>query len=145
MHRLSCVLVLCVFQASSLLAQRPLNPRYLAEFPTPERILLDIRANDPQETAARQMGALLQLYRIVGDLSDGRVLRNQLTYDEQSLMTSYKLQQREIQEALADKTYRSLRGYERDAKFRDELLKRYLSPATQALKAANSLRSSPEG
>jgi hypothetical protein len=45
---------------ASVLAAQTLNPPYLREMPAASRVMADMQAADPAETAARQMGALLQ-------------------------------------------------------------------------------------
>jgi hypothetical protein len=52
-----------VLLAMSDLAAQALNPPYLREMPPVDRVLNDQQTADTAETAARQMGALLQLTR----------------------------------------------------------------------------------
>jgi len=120
--------------------RRALNPSYLGEFPAVDRILRDNQADDPLEKAARQMGALLQMNHIIEDLSEGRAARNEFTYDETVKLTEYKRAQVEIRETLQNQTTSAARGYDSALSFRQELLRRYFSPALQAQWAVATAR-----
>jgi hypothetical protein len=60
-----------VLLARGDLAAQALNPPYLREMPSVERVLSDQQAADPAETAARQMGALTQLKKMIEDAGVG--------------------------------------------------------------------------
>ena len=47
----------------------PLNPPYLSEMPSVEKVMQAMKTNDPRETALRQMGAFYQLIEIIATLS----------------------------------------------------------------------------
>src|SRR5271168_1192640 len=56
----------------SLAAAQTTNPPYLAEMPAVDRVMQAMQASDPDETAARQMGALWQLKTMIEDISGPR-------------------------------------------------------------------------
>jgi len=133
------VVLLCL--ATSAWAQN-LNPAYLKELPSVDRVLADMKTADPDETAARQMGALLQLKKMIEDAAGPRFFSrtNGLTPDETRLRQQYYTAYYKIaQSKPLYGTLNALRGYDVDPKFRDELFKRYFSPAFQAqVKNANA-------
>jgi hypothetical protein len=108
-----------------------LNPAYLAEMPSVAQVTSQIGGSDGRDTAARQMGAFLQLNTIIENLSGPRWARNQLTPDEQRIMQLYRTAQFRIQETLDEPIIRALKGYDIDPDFRAELLTRFFSPAFQ--------------
>ena len=73
------------------LAAQALNPPYLREMPPVERGLSDQQTADPVETAARQMGALLQLKKMIEDAAGPRFFdrRVGLTPDETRIRQDY--------------------------------------------------------
>ena len=75
--------MMCVAGPCPLVAQAT-NPAYLREFPTADRVLATMQAQDPDETAARQMGAFWQLKKMIEDMAGPRVYSrtNGLTADE---------------------------------------------------------------
>ena len=67
-----------------------LNPPYLSEMPTVERVKREIQGADPMDTAARQAGAFAQLRQIIYDLAlSQRRDRNEVTSDEKRLADAY--------------------------------------------------------
>ena len=107
----SSVFVLAMIQASLAVAQpavvnHSLNPAYLSEMPSVDRVLREITAGDPQETAARQMGAFIQLGRMIADMSGGR---RDFTPDEQTLRRGYQAARAAIQSKLPDQHRKSER------------------------------------
>ena len=64
-----------VLLARNDLAAQALNPPYLREMPPVERVLIDQQTADAAETAARQMGALLQLKKMIEDAAGPRFFR----------------------------------------------------------------------
>src|SRR5580700_261177 len=56
-----------VLLAVGNLVAQALNPPYLREMPSVDRVLSDQQTADTAETAARQMGALLQLKKMIED------------------------------------------------------------------------------
>ena len=81
------VSLVCVASAYA----QTLNPPYLREMPPVERVLQDMQVSDPAETAARQMGALLQLKRMIEDAAGPRFYSRTvgLTPDENRLRQQY--------------------------------------------------------
>ena len=80
-----------VLLARSDLAAQALNPPYLREMPSVERVLSDQQTADPAETTARQMGALLQLKKMIEDAAGPRFFdrRVGLTPDETRICQNY--------------------------------------------------------
>ena len=121
----------CLALLTIVLEAQALNPAYLAEMPSVAQVTAQIRGSDDRETAARQMGAFLQLNKIIENLSAPRWARNQLTPDEQRIMQLYRTAQFRIQETINEPIIKALRGYDVDPDFRAELLTRFFSPAFQ--------------
>ena len=137
----SSVFVLAMIQASLAVAQpavvnHSLNPAYLSEMPSVDRVLREITAGDPQETAARQMGAFIQLGRMIADMSGGR---RDFTPDEQTLRRGYQAARAAIQSKLPDQNLnRALRGYDTNRNFQEELFNRFFSSAFRAQYASTT-------
>ena len=81
--------VLCLAAGSA--AAQNLNPAYLKELPSVDRVMNDMKTSDPAETAARQMGALLQLKKMIEDAAGPRFFSRTtgLTPDETRLRQQY--------------------------------------------------------
>jgi hypothetical protein len=123
-----------LFASSDLVAQA-LNPPYLREMPPVERVLSDQQTADPTETAARQMGALLQLKKMIEDAAGPRFFdrRVGLTPDETRICQDYYTAYYRVSQSKEEfKKFTAMRGYDIDLQFRDELFKRYFSPAFRA-------------
>ena len=131
---------LCLAAGSA--AAQNLNPAYLKELPSVDRVMNDMKTSDPAETAARQMGALLQLKKMIEDAAGPRFFSRTtgLTPDETRLRQQYYTAYYQLSQSKPElKGLNALRGYDVDPKFRDELFKRYFSPAFQAqVKNANA-------
>ena len=89
------------------------------------------------DTAARQMGAFWQLQQIIKDLSGTRVNRNELSPRENELIGAYRGGYQNAEQSYASppdkaKWYQMHTFYENDDRFREELFKRFLSPALLA-------------
>lgn len=65
-----------------------LNPPYLSQMPTVQRVMSEIRGPDPRETAIRQICAFWQLQEIVKSLAGPREFRG-LTPDENKVIQAY--------------------------------------------------------
>lgn len=120
---------------SSDLAAQALNPSYLREMPPVERVLSDQQTPDTAETAARQMGALLQLKKMIEDAAGPRFFdrRVGLTPDETRIRQDYYTAYYRISQSKEEyKNFTAMRGYDIDPRFRDEIFKRYFSPAFRA-------------
>lgn len=66
-------------------ASRPMNPAYLREMPSVQRVRAEIRGKNRMDTAARQMGAFWQLQKIIETLAGPRFYRTR-TPDEARLI-----------------------------------------------------------
>jgi len=133
----SSAVMLAVFLclAAGSAAAQNLNPTYLKELPSVDRVMNDMKTSDPAETAARQMGALLQLKKMIEDAAGPRFFSRTtgLTPDETRLRQQYYTAYYQLSQSKPElKGLNALRGYDVDPKFRDELFKRYFSPAFQA-------------
>ena len=124
-----------VLLATSGLAAQALNPAYLREMPPIDRVLSDQQTADAAETAARRMGALLQLKKMIEDAAGPRFFdrRVRLTPDETRIRQDYYTAYYGISQSKEEyKKFTAMRGYDIDPRFRDELFKRYFSPAFRA-------------
>src|ERR1700676_3652839 len=121
-----------VLLATSDLAAQALNPPYLRKMPPVERVLSDQQTADTAETAARQMGALLQLKKMIEDAAGPRFFdrRVGVTSDETRICQDYYTAYYRISQSKEEfKKFTAMRGYDIDPRFRDELFKRYFSRA----------------
>lgn len=124
-----------------------LNPLYLREMPSEERILREVKGSDPIDTAARQYGAFEQLSQIIRDLALAAHRNDrQWTQDEQRLFVQYQNASlrawQPVQKALAQDRPRlnKLQSYAIDPDFTAELLNQFFSPNFRALYArANAI------
>jgi tetratricopeptide (TPR) repeat protein len=115
-------------------APRPMQPAYLSEMPSVERVKAEIRGKDRLDTAARQMGAFWQLRRIIELLAGPRIYRG-ATPDENRLIGAYNNGYASVAQPIERTLPRSDRPawfdlhtkYELDAAFREELLNRFFS------------------
>ena len=93
-------------QASKSAASgRILNPPYLGEMPSVDRVLAGMKTNDPHETALRQVWAFYELTEIIKTLSGDREFRGLLP-DEQKIMGEYQVAQYKVGQE-ADKAFPS--------------------------------------
>ena len=123
-----------------------LNPSYLGEMPSVERVMSAMQVADPRETALRQMGAFYQLVEIIKTLSGSREFRG-FTPDEGRIIGAYDLAHYNVAQA-ADKSFPGPAGTSKkfseqtpyrygrwDARFGMEgiqTFKTFLSPALKA-------------
>src|ERR1700676_2804330 len=101
------------------LAAQALNPAYLREMPPVERVLSDQQTADAAETAARQMGALLQLKKMIEDAAGPRFFdrRAGLTPDETRICQDYYTAYYRISQSKEEfKKFTAMRGYDIDRK-----------------------------
>ena len=125
-------LLLGLYCALPVFAQTTLNPPYLREMPPVDRVLSDMQTGDTAETAARQMGALLQLKKMIGDAAGPRFYNRAvgLTPEETRIRQAYYTAYYQISQSRPEyKGIHALRGYDISPRFRDELFRRYFSPA----------------
>ena len=80
-----------------------LNPPYLSELPSVDRVMSAMQVADPRETALRQMGAFYQLIEIIKALSCSREFRG-FTPDEGRIIGAYDLAHYNVAQA-ADKSF----------------------------------------
>jgi hypothetical protein len=88
-----------------------LNPAYLSEMPSVDRVMKAMKTSDPRETALRQMGAFYQLSEIISTLSGPREIRGYMP-DELRILTEYSKAQYEVGLA-ADKAFPGPYGTEK--------------------------------
>lgn len=98
--------------------QQALNPPYLSEMPSVDRVLSAMQVADPRDTALRQMGAFYQLIEIIKALSGSREFRG-FTQDESRVIGAYQVAHYNIAQS-ADKSFPVPRG-----KFSDQTPYRY--------------------
>jgi hypothetical protein len=117
-------------------------PSYLSEMPAVDRILRDVQGKDALDTAARQAGAFWQLRNAIDGFAYAQHRSDrQFTPEEQRLATAYgaahSAAAQTVQNLLATpeakrKWFNEGPNYENDRRLLDELLARYLSPASRA-------------
>jgi alpha-tubulin suppressor-like RCC1 family protein len=119
------------------------TPAYLKEMPDPERVLADIRGSDEFDTAARQAAAMFLLSDVLLRLSPGWRSASRLTPDEKTLNTRYsrafstacdamiRLRNRPYCNDFNPYFEEPRHMYPTDS-FQNEVLTRYLAPATVA-------------
>ena len=135
-QRLPIALLATVF-LSAAQGQRPgrLNPPHLAEMPLPQRVVAEITAADPQEAAARRIGAFQQLQDMIEELSNGRTALGNDTPDEKRIRAEYAQARYDAMKPYEERANRdfdflqSLRRFENDLALREEILNRFFSPA----------------
>ena len=68
-----------------------LNPPYLKEMPTVDRVMKEVQVSDPKETSLRQIGAFRLLQKIITDMAGPRAFqRGQLTPTKSALLVSMR-------------------------------------------------------
>jgi hypothetical protein len=125
-------------QAPSNAPAKPLNPAYLAGFPTIDAVKRAIQGSNPVDTLARQAAALSSLSRIVQrmQMAPGRGYLD-YTPDEQRLMSEYSLGAYQLSQGYeksvspdAAKAFEQLSGrYDLDGAFASQV-RGLLSPST---------------
>jgi len=99
----------------------PLNPPYLKELPSVDRVTKEIQGSDPKDTKLKQYGAFRQLRQIVQDSTGDRWFQNKLTPDETRIYGQYDVAYNKLGTELDF----PLGGYGTDSKFREELYTRF--------------------
>jgi hypothetical protein len=127
------IAVLGVLCPAVLFAQEGV-PSYLAEMPTVERVMKAMEGSDPDETAARQMGAFWQLKTMIEDFSGPRQYqKGGLTPEETKLRQAYYTAYYQISQSKQQyKSFVAMRGYDVDPKFRNELIQKVFPPTFAA-------------
>jgi hypothetical protein len=98
-------------------ASHVLNPPYLNEFPSVDRVIKEVQGKDANDAALRQEAAFRVLKQMLEDAAGPRWFRNQLTSDERKLDGEYYL----AQQKLAQQLHFPMGGYVADPHFRQEL------------------------
>src|SRR6266852_6393356 len=81
------------------------NPPYLSEMPSVDRVMEGMKANDPRETALRQIWPFYELIEIIKTLSgDREFARTGMLPDEQKIIGEYQVAQYKVSQA-ADKAF----------------------------------------
>jgi len=89
-HRRIAWFVLGLALCAPLGAGQGLNPPYLKEMPTVDRVMKEMQVSDPKETTLRQIGAFRLLQKIITDMAGPRAFqRGQLTPDEVRIIGEY--------------------------------------------------------
>jgi hypothetical protein len=94
-----------------------------------------MRTADPAETAARQMGAFLQLKKMIEDMAGPRMYSrtNGLTPDEDRMRQDYNAAWYRIQQSKDEyKNLKALRGYDVSPQFRAEIIQTLFPPSFAA-------------
>ena len=68
---MATLLLLAIFLAHGVFVQSK-APAYVSEFPPVDRVMKEMQASDPDETAARQMATFWQLKKMVEDMAGPR-------------------------------------------------------------------------
>jgi hypothetical protein len=125
-------ILLGIFHPARLLAEAT-NPPYIAEMPTVDSVMKAMQASDPDETAARQMGAFWQLKTMIEELAGPRYYRPGLTPEEAKLRQAYYTAYAQISNSKQQyKSFVAMRGYDINPKFRSELIQKLFPPAFAA-------------
>jgi hypothetical protein len=88
----SLVIILLVSFHPTALRSQTLTPRWMSEMPTVEKVLLEIKGRDEQDTIERQMGAFKHLLEIIDSMAYGlehRFMPNKATPDENRFKDIY--------------------------------------------------------
>ncbi len=120
---------------------QPMNPAYLSEMPSVERVKKEIQGANADDTLERQVAVFTYLPAIVSRRQDpSRSVRAPMTSDEQRVVGAYSLAAYEISQAYAKmhtpeeaKEFERAHGrYEMDAAFYKQWFNQLFSPAFRA-------------
>ena len=120
---------------------QPMNPSYLSEFPTVEKVKREIQGSTPDDTLARQVAVFTYLPQIlIRSQPPNRSVRAGLTPDEQKVTGAYGLAAYEMSQAYAKphtpeeaKAFERKHGqYEMDSAFYNDWFNRLFSAAFRA-------------
>jgi hypothetical protein len=127
---------LLVWHVHSLLAQAAAQgpaPSYLSEMPSVDRVMKEMQASDPDETAAREMGAFTQLKTMIEEMAGPRYWKPGLTPEEAKLRQAYYTAYWQISQSKPQyKSFTAMRGYDVSPQFRADLIKRLFPPTFAA-------------
>jgi hypothetical protein len=129
----------CPAQAGAQAGQ-PLNPPYLREMPSVERVRREIQGSNPTDTLARQMAVFTQLVKTVKHMMGPSRRLNSFTPDESRVIQTYELAAYEMSQAFAKahspdevKAFHQLQGrYETNPALGQEAIDKLFSPALRA-------------
>jgi len=131
-HIATGAILLAIFSPARLPAQTA-TPSYIAEMPSVDQVMKAMQAGDPDETAARQMGAFTQLKTMIEDLAGPRYFKPGLTPEEAKLRQAYYTAYYQITQLKPQyKSFVAMKGYDIDPKFRNELFQKCFPPAFAA-------------
>lgn len=129
-----------------VISTQTLSPAYLNDMPSVERVKLEIQGKDEEDTAVRQAAVFSDLQKIIYDIAlSQRRNRERLTPDEKRLVDAYYVARyyafQPIEKDRAARTstnedrmkFIGMENYGNHPSIREEIMKRYFSPATQAL------------
>lgn len=125
---LAILLLLAIFRAHAVFGQAQ-TPAYASEFPSVDRVMKEIQASDPAETAARQMAAFWQLKQMIEDMAGPRYYKPGLAPEEAKLRQAYYTAYYQIMQSKPEyKSFTAMRGYDISPAFRNDLIKRLFPP-----------------
>ncbi len=131
-------LICCAALMTIAVKAQALDPAYLSEMPSVERVKAEIQGADPMDMAARQAGACFQLRQIVYDLAlNQRRDRSEVTPDEKRLADGYYAAayyaaqpiDKSISEQDKPKWFKLQNRYNMNPTFREELFSKFFSAA----------------
>ncbi|HLY63019.1 MAG TPA: hypothetical protein VKV95_19910 [Terriglobia bacterium] len=126
------VILLGILPSPRFLAQAP-TPPYIAGMPTVDAVMKAMQASDPDETAARQMGAFWQLKTMIEEIAGPRYYRPGLSAQEAKLRQAYYTAYFQISNSKPQyESYLAMRGYDVNPKFRAELIQKLFPPGFAA-------------
>lgn len=79
-------------------ANRPMDPAYLADMPSVDRVRNEIKGTDPTDTMARQVAVFTYLGEYVKRIKSNRSMRSPYTPDEQNVLNAYNMASYQITE-----------------------------------------------
>jgi hypothetical protein len=114
---------------------QPLDPGYLIEMPSVERVVAEIEVRNERDTAIRRVTAFSQLRKIVEGLAGSRLYANRLTSDEKRIIADYNAARAAIagpiEAALTQENrpdwFGDVATLELSNEYRDELLRNFFS------------------
>jgi hypothetical protein len=125
---MATLLLLAIFRAHVVFGQSQ-APAYVSEFPSVDRVMKEMEASDPDETAARQMAAFWQLKQMIENMAGPRFYKPGLTPEEAKLRQAYYTAYYQIMQTKPEfKSFTAMRGYDVSDSFRNDLIKRLFPP-----------------
>jgi hypothetical protein len=117
-----------------------LNPPYLKDIPSVDRVKAEIKGSDPTDTLARQVAVFTYLSEYIKRIKYNRTVRGPYTPDEARVMGAYDLAAYQISQDYANShtpaeatSFERLHGqYEMNAAFKSDWNKRLMGPQSAA-------------